>query len=123
MEADSPMKLIHLALPVSDEDRSRRFYETYLGFGARPARRYEDGVLIIHDAHGFALALGPHPPPDPIPEFLHFGFHMSDAASVRDLLGRLQADRVPIVELEDTAERVAFKCLDPDGYVVEVAWE
>ena len=58
----------HLALAVSDQERSRRFYETYFGFGARPARRYDDGVLMLYDAKGFALALGPaeeriaHPP-------------------------------------------------------------
>jgi catechol 2,3-dioxygenase-like lactoylglutathione lyase family enzyme len=49
----------HLALAVRDENRSRRFYETYFGFGARPARRYDGGVLMLYDAHGFALALGP----------------------------------------------------------------
>ena len=49
----------HLAIPVSDQASSRRFYETYLGFGARPAKRYDDGVLMLYDATGFALALGP----------------------------------------------------------------
>jgi catechol 2,3-dioxygenase-like lactoylglutathione lyase family enzyme len=47
----------HLAIPVADQERSRRFYETYFGFGARPARRYDDGVLMLYDAAGFALAL------------------------------------------------------------------
>jgi catechol 2,3-dioxygenase-like lactoylglutathione lyase family enzyme len=32
----------HLALAVSDQARSRRFYETYFGFGARPARVVEE---------------------------------------------------------------------------------
>ena len=49
----------HLALAVSDQERSRRFYETYFGFGARPARRYDDGVLMLYNADGFSLALGP----------------------------------------------------------------
>jgi catechol 2,3-dioxygenase-like lactoylglutathione lyase family enzyme len=26
----------HLAIPVGDHERSRRFYETYFGFDARP---------------------------------------------------------------------------------------
>jgi catechol 2,3-dioxygenase-like lactoylglutathione lyase family enzyme len=30
----------HLALAVADQERSRRFYETYFGFGAR-------GVLML----------------------------------------------------------------------------
>jgi extradiol dioxygenase family protein len=37
----------HLAIPVCDQERSRRFYEAYFGFGARPARRYDDGVLML----------------------------------------------------------------------------
>jgi catechol 2,3-dioxygenase-like lactoylglutathione lyase family enzyme len=48
----------HLAIPVRDQTRSRWFYETYLGFGARPAKRYDDGVLMLYNAEGFALALG-----------------------------------------------------------------
>ena len=35
----------HLALKVSDQDRARRFYETYCGFGAEPPRRHDDGTL------------------------------------------------------------------------------
>jgi catechol 2,3-dioxygenase-like lactoylglutathione lyase family enzyme len=30
----------HLALAVRDQERTRRFYERYFGFGARPARVY-----------------------------------------------------------------------------------
>ena len=47
-----------MALPVRDQERARRFYETYFGFGARPARVYPDGVLMLYDADGFSLALG-----------------------------------------------------------------
>ncbi len=63
----------HLALAVSDQERSRRFYETYFAFGARPARRYDDGVLMLYDADGFSLALGPTDEPIRLPAFLHFG--------------------------------------------------
>ena len=35
----------HLALKVSDQGRSRRFYETYCGFGAQPARRFDGHVV------------------------------------------------------------------------------
>ena len=48
----------HLALAVHDQERSRLFYERYLGFGAAPARRYPDGTLMLYDERGFALALG-----------------------------------------------------------------
>lgn|GEM_PF-3841976 len=47
----------HLALAVSDQERSRRFYATYLGFDA-PPREYSDGVLMLYNSEGFALAWG-----------------------------------------------------------------
>jgi hypothetical protein len=53
------MRLAHVGLTVTDQRRSRRFYETHFGFDARPARSYPDATLIIQDADGFALALHP----------------------------------------------------------------
>jgi catechol 2,3-dioxygenase-like lactoylglutathione lyase family enzyme len=41
------MRLAHLGPTVTDQERSRRFYETYFGFDAGPARSYPDGTLII----------------------------------------------------------------------------
>jgi len=46
----------HLAIPVRDQERSRNFYETYFGFGARPARRYDDDVLMLYNASARATA-------------------------------------------------------------------
>jgi catechol 2,3-dioxygenase-like lactoylglutathione lyase family enzyme len=63
----------HLAIPVRDQARSRRFYETYFGFGARPPRRYPDGVLMLYDTAGFALALGLGKEDVAAPEWMHFG--------------------------------------------------
>jgi catechol 2,3-dioxygenase-like lactoylglutathione lyase family enzyme len=117
------MRLQHLALPVADQSRSRAFYERYFGFGAGPARRYPDGVLILHDADEFALALGPGGRAPELPDFLHFGFETADADEARQMLARLEADGVEIVEREDGPTYVGFKCLDPDGYTVEVSWE
>jgi catechol 2,3-dioxygenase-like lactoylglutathione lyase family enzyme len=116
-----PMR--HLALPVRDQERSRRFYETYFGFGARPARRYDDGVLMLYDADGFSLALGPTDEEIAIPPFLHFGVHVESPEAVRAFRERLRADGVPIVEEWEEPEYVSVKCRDPDGYVVEAAWE
>ena len=115
----------HLALPVSDQEASRRFYETYFGFGAKPARAYEDGhVLMLYDAEGFSLALGPaDDAPRPSPTFLHFGIDLPSPAAVRALRDRLAADGVTIVEEWDEPDYVSVKCLDPDGFVVEAAWE
>ncbi|MBA3377110.1 MAG: VOC family protein [Actinobacteria bacterium] len=112
----------HLALAVSDPIRSRRFYERYLGFSAEPTRR-EDGVLILHNASGFSLALGETDEPVHVPEFLHFGTRLPDPDEVRSFRGRLAADGVVIVGEWDEPDYVSVKFRDPDGYVVEVSWE
>ena len=118
------MRLGHLALPVRDQARSRRFYEEYFGFAAGPAQRYPDGVLIVRNAAGFdlALGLGGDAPPAPAP-FLHFGFSVPAPQRVRAVHARLAAGGVAILETVDTPELVSVKCAEPDGYVVEVYWE
>ena len=88
----------HLAIPVSDQERSRRSYETYFGFGARPARRYDDGVLMLYDASGFALALGLAEKRIAPPTWMHFGVGMRDRDAVRALRDRLAADGVELIE-------------------------
>ena len=124
------MRFAHLGLNVSDQERSRRFYENHFGFDAGPARRYPDGTLIIHDADGFALALHPAPTPSasagPVAagdEFLHFGYVCEDPAEVREVRTRLVAAGITLVEDEDTDTFVGIKVLDPDGYRVEIAWD
>ena len=113
----------HLALAVRDQERSRRFYESYFGFDARPARRYDDDVLMLYNADGFSLALGPTDDEIRLPEFLHFGIHLTSPDQVRAFRDRLVADGVPVVGEWEEPEYVSVKCLDPDGYVVEAAWE
>jgi catechol 2,3-dioxygenase-like lactoylglutathione lyase family enzyme len=113
----------HLAIPVSDEQRSRAFYERYFGFGARPARRYVDGVLMLYDGSGFALALGRAREPIARPDWMHFGVSLPDRAAVLALRDRLVADGVELAEEWDEPEYVSVKCRDPDGYIVEASWE
>jgi hypothetical protein len=48
-------RLDHLAIPVRDRARSRRFCETYFGFGKRPAKRYDDGVPMLRDPDGYIV--------------------------------------------------------------------
>ena len=113
----------HLALPVTDQERSRRFYETYFGFDAAPARLYDGGVLMLYNADGFSLALGPVQEPIRLPPFLHFGVRAVSPEHVRAFRERLAAHDVPMVEESDEPDYVSVKCADPDGFVVEFAWE
>ena len=113
----------HLALAVADRERSRRFYESYFGFDAEPPRLYDGDVLMLYNAAGFALALGPTDEPITLPAFFHFGIGLPSRDAVLAFRARLAADGVPIVEEWDEPDYVSVKCLDPDGYIVEAALE
>ena len=112
----------HLALAVGDREASRRFYTTYLGFDAG-AREYDDGVLMLYNSHGFALALGPSEGPVAMPSFFHFGISLLSPGQVRSFRDSLAAAGVTIVEEWEEDDYVSVKCLDPDGYIVEAYWE
>jgi hypothetical protein len=43
--------------------------------------------------------------------------------AVREKLAAIEAAGVPVVERSDEPEHVSFKCLDPDGWRVEVYWD
>jgi catechol 2,3-dioxygenase-like lactoylglutathione lyase family enzyme len=116
--------MAHIALAVRDQERSRRFYETY--FGCDPATAYvaEDGVLLITCPGSVSLALGETDEPIDLPAFLHFGFAAAETPEeVRTFRERLAADGVEIAEFADEPDYVSVKCRDPDGYVIQFSWE
>jgi len=117
------VRLNHLALAVSDQGRSLEFYATYFGFDPSTARVYPDGVVIVSDPHGFALALGIADRSEHGRGFPHFGFEVDSPDEVRRLRIRLLADSVHLAQDEDSETYVGFKCLDPDDHVFEVYWE
>jgi catechol 2,3-dioxygenase-like lactoylglutathione lyase family enzyme len=117
------MRLHHLALAVQDRERSIAFYARYFRFDPASARTYPDGVVIVRDPDGFALALGVDETAPRRSGFPHFGFDVDSPQEARDLRARMNAEGVELVEDEDAEAYVGFKCLDPDGHVVEVSWE
>jgi catechol 2,3-dioxygenase-like lactoylglutathione lyase family enzyme len=117
------IRLLHLGLPIRDERRSLRFYAIYFGFDPAGARRYPDGTVIVRNVDGFDLALHLSEVPEQLPAFLHFGFQLPGADAVHQLLGRMEADGVEVLERWKEPGYVGFKCLDPDGWRVEVYWE
>jgi catechol 2,3-dioxygenase-like lactoylglutathione lyase family enzyme len=115
---------MHVALAVADQERSRRFYETYFGFDPRTARVADDGVLLIEGPGDVLLALGLTDEDLRLPSFLHFGFRAAESPEeVRLFRDRLEAEGVVIAGFWDEPDYVSVKCRDPDGYVVEFAWE
>jgi catechol 2,3-dioxygenase-like lactoylglutathione lyase family enzyme len=114
----------HLALAVADQERSRRFYETYFGFDAQPSRWYDGGVLMLYNAEGFSLALGANERGDQAAGLRPLRESVFQAATqFSRFVTALAADGVRIVEEWDERDHVSVKCFDPDGYVVEAAWE
>jgi catechol 2,3-dioxygenase-like lactoylglutathione lyase family enzyme len=80
-------------------------------------------ALFIRDETGFNLALTPagHAPRLGEDGF-HVGFQFSERNDIHAMLDALRTDGVPIVEVDDEPDFQAFKCLDPDGYLIEVSW-
>jgi catechol 2,3-dioxygenase-like lactoylglutathione lyase family enzyme len=115
--------MAHIALAVADQERSRRFYETYFEFDPASARVADDGVLLLEGPGELLLALGETDEPIGLPSFHHFGFRGAESPDeVRTFRSRLEGDGIEIVEFWDEPDYVSVKCRDPDGYVVEFAW-
>jgi catechol 2,3-dioxygenase-like lactoylglutathione lyase family enzyme len=112
--------LNHLHLHVSDQARSRSFYERWFGFRERVCH---GDILFLASPEGFDLALAPGDP-GAFPAWFHFGFRLPASEDVRDLHGRMAAAHV--AGLRDLAEEddfVSFRLRDPDGHSIEVYWE
>jgi catechol 2,3-dioxygenase-like lactoylglutathione lyase family enzyme len=78
---------------------------------------------LLRDLLRFRCALGRTDEEIRLPAFLHFGVRLPSAEAVRQFRERLAADGIPIAEEWNEPEYVSVKCRDPDGYVVEAAWE
>jgi catechol 2,3-dioxygenase-like lactoylglutathione lyase family enzyme len=116
--------MAHIALAVSDQERSRGFYETYFGFDPATARIADGSVVLISGPGDVLLALGETDEELRLPSFLHFGFRSAESPDeVRAFRDRLAGDGIDIVEFWDEPDYVSVKCRDPDGYVIELAWE
>ena len=85
---------------------------------AKPSRRRAKRSGASRRRFRFELALHESPEP-PAGRDWHFGF-LADAAEARDLCHAMRADGITVREVEDTPIYVGFKCLDPDGHVIEV---
>ena len=67
--------------------------------------------------------MGPTDQPITPPAWMHIGVGLPDRDAVLALRARLEDDGVEVVEEWDEPGYVSVKCRDPDGYIVEAAWE
>lgn len=113
------MPLNHVALTVTDRERSAAFYGAQFGLTARV---HDDAhLLILADEDGSLLALSEGAPPSPdLPRTNHFGFQLTNGDLVRAARERLRAAGVPETEWQDDGNFVRVQVSDPDGYRVEL---
>ena len=112
------MPLNHVALTVSDRDRSAAFYGRHFGLTDRV---HDDGhLLILRSADGSLLALSEGRVPAGLPSTNHFGFQLEDPEHVRAAGERLRKSGVQETERQDDHGFVRVQVADPDGYRVEL---
>ena len=116
------MRIRHLALSVSDVERSERFYIDKIGLAGTVT--VEDWGVRLRLDDGFMMALIEGDPlPSDVVDRIHFGCQLPDADCVTQLRARLRAAGVPEVDWVEEEGYSSLKVRDPDGYVVECSWD
>lgn len=115
------MLITHLALTVRDPERSRRFYLDDLGLAGHATPQPWGERIDLPG--GFMLALIRGEPSTAVSSDVHFGCALEGRDAALATRRRLLDIGAREVVWEDTNEYVGVKILDPDGYVVELAYE
>jgi catechol 2,3-dioxygenase-like lactoylglutathione lyase family enzyme len=112
------MPLDHVALTVSDRDRSAAFYAEHFGLTKRV--HDDEHLLILGDDDGSLLALSSGAPAaEALPRTNHFGFRLADRDEVLAARERFRVAGVTELEWQDHGP-TRVQVADPDGYRVEV---
>lgn len=115
------MRLNHLHLHVSDVARARVFYERWFGF---EEQAHHGSILFLRDQGGLDLALAPDADAGSMPPWFHFGFRLDSIEEVEALHASMASGGVDVVQpFENWGDLAAFRCVDGDGYQIEVYWE
>ena len=112
------MPLNHVALTVSDRERSAAFYGRHFGLTERV--HDDEHLLILGSPDGSLLALSEGRVPDGLPPTNHFGFRLKDADEVLSARERLRNAAVTETEWQQDGGFVRVQVADPDGYRVEL---
>jgi catechol 2,3-dioxygenase-like lactoylglutathione lyase family enzyme len=118
-QEDTPMTrpLFHLALEVSDLDRSTDFYRKLLG--TEPARLEDDYARFELAEPGLVLSLNPSSTPRPSRWPNHLGLRLPDLAALEEARSRVLAAGLEPKAEEDTvccySRQEKLWLEDPDG--------
>ena len=113
------MPLNHVALTVSDRERSASFYGQHFGLTERVHE--DEHLLILGSPDGSLLALSEGTAvADGLPRTNHFGFRAASGDEVRAARERFREAAVEETEWQDDHGFVRVQVADPDGYRVEV---
>ena len=112
------MPLNHVAMTVSDRERSAAFYGEHFGLTER--LNVDEHLLILGDGQGSVLALSAgEPAAGALPRTNHFGFQLSTRAEVVAARERMRLAGVAETEWQDSHGFARVQVADPDGYLVE----
>jgi catechol 2,3-dioxygenase-like lactoylglutathione lyase family enzyme len=112
------MPLDHVALTVSDRDRSAAFYGEHFGLTQRV--HDDQHLLILGDEHGSLLALSTGvAAAESLPRTNHFGFRLPTPDDVLAARERFRVAGVTELEWQERGP-TRVQVADPDGYRVEV---
>lgn len=115
------MDLNHLHLHVTDITATRKFYERHFKF---KEHLWHGKILFLRNEFDFDLALMPDDSVWNFPSWFHFGFRLNSAEEVKILFESMMSagEKIDTV-LEEYADFVFFRCLDPDNNKIEIYWE
>jgi catechol 2,3-dioxygenase-like lactoylglutathione lyase family enzyme len=112
------MPLDHVALTVTDRERSAAFYGEHFGLTERV--HDDEHLLILGDGQGSLLALSSGAPAaEGLPRTNHFGFRLGGRDEVLAARERFRAAGVAEAEWQDHGP-ARVQVTDPDGYRVEL---
>lgn len=111
------MRLNHVALTVTNREKSAEFYGTYFGLTQR--LHDDDHLLILTNEAGDLLALSEGEIDFQLPRTNHFGFMVADIETVLAMRETFKAAGITETEFQESMP-TRVQVLDPDGYRVEV---
>ena len=114
----SRMKLNHVALTVTDRERSAAFYGEHFGLVQRVHEDHH--LLIVGSADTALVALTEGTPPADLPRTNHFGFQCENGEAVHEARSRLAAKGLRETEWQDDEFFVRVQVADPDGYLIDL---